>query len=172
MGRRSSETAYSANRYRRLLIDTLIDEYGPNLLQALEVSKYSYRIKQLIGHWLNRTTVLSGNQIQARAAGSSKVVEQDLPGGEVAYRNEQPFDWKRSSEDEATETRDERSDSGRDSSLAMRALNANRYIQYLTSGQPLMSYSRLFGTQEGDTAANGRDTIARENQNRLFANDR
>lgn len=39
MGRRSSgETAYSADRYRRLLIDTLIDEYGPNLLQALEVS--------------------------------------------------------------------------------------------------------------------------------------
>lgn len=89
----------------------------------------------------------------------------------MAYENEQPFDWKRSSGGEVTETRDERSDSGRDSSLAMRALNTNRYIQYLTSGQPLMSYSRLFGTQEGDMA-NGRDAVARENQNRLLVNDR
>lgn len=76
-------------------------------------------------------------------------------------------------EDEPVETRDERSTSGRDSSLAMRALNTNRYLQYLTSGQPLMSYARLFGGGGGGSqGSNGRDSTSGENQNKFITYDR
>lgn len=38
MGRRSNEPASQLTQYRRSLIDALIDEYGPNMVESLQVS--------------------------------------------------------------------------------------------------------------------------------------
>lgn len=82
---------------------------------------------------------------------------------EFALRNEQPIDVAETSpqDDVAPDvelgagnmSRDGRSpvqqqqlQQGyqRDTSLAMRALNANRILQALSSGQPLMSYDKIY----------------------------
>lgn len=81
-----------------------------------------------------------------------------LPNGEVAYSNEQPIDWNGQSVDYGnglSVSRNERSQATKsnkqgnhDASLAMRAFNTNRLLQYLSSGQPLTSYDRLLATQK------------------------
>lgn len=38
MGRRSVQEQQGASGYRRALVDRLVDEYGPNLLEVLQVS--------------------------------------------------------------------------------------------------------------------------------------
>lgn len=40
MGRRSSESPEAIDQYKRQLIDNLVDEYGPSLLEKLQVSNY------------------------------------------------------------------------------------------------------------------------------------
>lgn len=100
--------------------------------------------------------------------------------GEIAYRNEQPIDWNNRLIDYGNiglgVSRDERSSqdiksikqgSNHDASLAMRALNTNRLLQYLASGQPLTSYDRLLATQKYQDSTKGG-----ESQRRIVANDR
>lgn len=55
----------------------------------------------------------------------------------------------------------------RDASLAMRALNTNRLLQYLSSGQPLPSYDRLLAMQKYRDATKGG-----ESQRRIVGNYR
>lgn len=79
-------------------------------------------------------------------------------GTEFVNRDDQPFDLARVTQQQPLQyngedngyvlPRDQRSASTKgsqtkDSSLAMRALNINRYMQHLASGQPLMPYDKL-----------------------------
>ena len=84
---------------------------------------------------------------------------------ELYYENYQPVDWKHAPGADvggamviptgsSQLSRDERSSattkqrSAKDASIALRALNANRYIQYLASGQPPMSFDRVMNLQD------------------------